>query len=55
MTAKYAKFTDNKDLWELQDSVVAVNEAGEKLETELLFWDQKKDSYLYRQVCKNNH
>ena len=22
---------------------MAVNEAGEKLETELLFWDQKKD------------
>ena len=43
VTAKYAKYTDNKNLWELQDSVVAVNEAGEKLETELLFWDQKKD------------
>jgi hypothetical protein len=23
--------------------VVAINEAGDKLETELLFWDQKKD------------
>ncbi len=43
VTAKYAKFTDNKDLWELQDSVVAINEAGEKLETELLYWDQKKN------------
>jgi LPS export ABC transporter protein LptC len=43
VTSKYAKYTDNKNLWELQDSVVAVNEAGEKLETELLFWDQKKD------------
>jgi len=43
VTAKYAKFIDNKNLWELQDSVVAVNEAGEKLETELLFWDQKKE------------
>jgi lipopolysaccharide export system protein LptC len=43
VTAKYAKYTDNKNLWELQDSVVAVNEAGEKLETELLFWDQKKE------------
>lgn len=38
----YAKFNENKDLWELHDSVVAVNEAGDKLETELLFWDQKK-------------
>ena len=43
VTAKYAKYLDNKHLWELKDSVVAINEAGEKLETELLFWDQKKD------------
>jgi hypothetical protein len=43
VTAKYAKYTDNKNLWELQDSVIAINENGEKLETELLFWDQKKD------------
>lgn len=42
VTAKYAKFTESKNLWELQDSVVAINEAKEKLETELLFWDQKK-------------
>lgn len=42
VTSKYAKYTDNKNLWELQDSVVAINETGEKLETELLFWDQKK-------------
>lgn len=42
VTAKYAKYIDSKNLWELQDSVVAVNEAGEKLETELLYWDQKK-------------
>lgn len=43
VTSRYAKFHDDKNLWELQDSVVAFNEAGEKLETELLFWDQKKD------------
>lgn len=46
VTAKFAKYTDSKNLWELQDSVVAVNENGEKLETELLFWDQKK-SLIY--------
>ena len=46
VTAKYARFTDSKDLWELQDSVVAINEAGEKLETDLLYWDQKK-SLIY--------
>lgn len=43
VSSKYAKYTDSKNLWELQDSVVAINEAGEKLETELLFWDQKKE------------
>jgi LPS export ABC transporter protein LptC len=43
VTAKYAKYTDDKNLWELKDSVQAVNEAGEKLETELLYWDQKKE------------
>jgi LPS export ABC transporter protein LptC len=43
VTSKYAKYFDNRNLWELKDSVVAINEAGEKLETELLNWDQKKD------------
>lgn len=41
--SKYAKYDENKKLWELHDSVVAINEAGEKLETELLFWDQNKE------------
>lgn len=42
VTAKYAKCTSN-NLWELRDSVVVINEANEKLETELLFWNQEKD------------
>lgn len=42
VTSKYAKCTDN-NLWELRDSVVVVNEKNERLETELLFWDQEKD------------
>ncbi|MDY0100143.1 MAG: LPS export ABC transporter periplasmic protein LptC [Bacteroidales bacterium] len=41
--AKYAKYTENKTLWELKDSVIAVNESGDRLETELLYWDQKKE------------
>jgi LPS export ABC transporter protein LptC len=40
--AKYAKCTNN-NLWELRDSVVVVNESNEKLETEVLFWNQEKD------------
>ncbi len=43
ITAKYAKLTENNKLWELKDSVVAINEKNEKLETELLYWDQEKD------------
>ena len=42
VTAKYAKCTSN-NLWELRDSVVVINEKNEKLETELLFWNQEKD------------
>lgn len=45
ITAKYAKCTDN-NLWELRDSVVVINEQNEKLETELLFWNQEKD-FIY--------
>lgn len=43
VTAKYARYTDSKTLWELRDSVVAVNEINDRLETELLYWDEKKD------------
>ena len=42
VTAKYGKCTRN-NLWELRDSVVVINEKNEKLETELLFWNQEKD------------
>ena len=43
VTAKYARHTESKSLWELRDSVVVINAANEKLETELLFWNQQKD------------
>ena len=42
VTSKYAKCTNN-NLWELRDSVVVINESNEKLETEVLFWNQEKD------------
>lgn len=42
VTSKYAKCTSN-NLWELRDSVVVINENNERLETELLFWNQEKD------------
>jgi LPS export ABC transporter protein LptC len=43
VSAKYGKFHEKDNLWELKDSVVVVNETNDKLETELLFWDQMKD------------
>lgn len=42
-TAKYARYTDKKNLWELRDSVVILNGSSDRLETEQLFWDQEKD------------
>ncbi len=43
VTSKYARYTEADNLWELKDSVVVINEANDKLETEVLFWDQTKD------------
>jgi LPS export ABC transporter protein LptC len=43
VTSKYAKNTKSTNLWELKDSVVVINESGDKLETEVLNWNQEKD------------
>ncbi len=43
VTAKYGKYDVNSDIWILKDSVVVINEDHDKLETEVLNWDQKKD------------
>lgn len=43
LSSKYAKYLDDKKIWELKDSVIAVNEKNEILETEMLYWDQDKD------------
>lgn len=43
VTSKYAKYTKRDNLWELRDSVIVINEKGDKLETELLFWNQTND------------
>jgi LPS export ABC transporter protein LptC len=44
VTSKYAKYLSKKNLWELRDSVVVINQTNDKLETEQLFWDQVKDN-----------
>jgi LPS export ABC transporter protein LptC len=46
VTSKYARYEESNELWELKDSVVVVNSKDERLETELLYWDQKKD-FIY--------
>jgi LPS export ABC transporter protein LptC len=43
VTSKYARYTKNDNLWELKDSVVVINNKNDKLETELLYWDQNRD------------
>jgi LPS export ABC transporter protein LptC len=43
VTSKYAKYLKKDNLWELRDSVVVVNEKGDRLETELLNWNQTTD------------
>ena len=43
ITSHYARYTEKDDVWELRDSVVAVSNKGEVLETELLFWSQPRD------------
>lgn len=42
--AKYAIYYQEEELWETRNEVVAVNKLkGETLNTEQLFWDDKKD------------
>ena len=43
VTAMYAKYTKSSNLWELRDSVVVINEGNDKLETEVLYWDEPKN------------
>jgi len=43
ISSKYARYTEDDKVWELRDSVVAVSNNGEILETELLFWNEPKD------------
>jgi LPS export ABC transporter protein LptC len=51
-SAKYAKFVEKDNLWELDDSVVIVNESGDKLETEQLFWDRDKNIVFTERFVK---
>ena len=43
LRANYAKENINEKLWEARGDVVVVNEKGEQINTEQLFWDVKKE------------
>lgn len=49
---KNAIYYQNKELWELRNDVEAVNVKGEVINTELLFWDQKKGTIYSDQFIK---
>jgi LPS export ABC transporter protein LptC len=52
ITALYGKKYDKKELWEAKQNVVAVNEKGDSLKTELLYWDDKKGMIYSDQFVK---
>lgn len=41
--SKYAKKLEEEMLWEARNEVIVINAEGKKLETELLYWDMKKE------------
>ena len=43
LRADYAKYIDKEERWELKGNVDALNEKGERFQTEQLFWDQKTE------------
>ncbi len=55
ITSKYARYTDKDEIWELRDSVVAISNKGEVLETELLFWSQPKDKIWSDRFVRFTH
>ncbi|MCB0851771.1 MAG: LPS export ABC transporter periplasmic protein LptC, partial [Bacteroidetes bacterium] len=44
ISSQSGEYNRKAGLAELKGSVVLINQKGEKLETEQLFWDEKKDS-----------
>ncbi len=52
LTAKYAINYDYKGLWSASNNVVAKNSKGETLNTEHLFWDQKKKTIYSDDMVK---
>jgi|SRR3972149_6120368 len=52
LTANYAIYYEQKNLWEARNNVVAINENGDILYTELLYWDQEKGKIYTDKLAK---
>ncbi len=52
LSAKHAIYHENETLWEASDSVVAINNKGEVLNTELLFWNEKENRIYSNKFVK---
>lgn len=52
LTANYAVSHDNKDEMVVQNNVIVINTKGEKLATEELIWDQKKEKIFSNKFVK---
>lgn len=50
--SNYAKFLDEEKLWELRNDVVAVSDDGKTINTELMYWDQKKQKIYSDQYVR---
>ena len=52
ITANWANRDITTELWEARSNVVLINVEGQKLETEQLFWDQKKGEVYSQKYTK---
>lgn len=52
LTAKYANYYEKKGLWSASNNVIARNEKGEILNTEHLYWDEKKKTIYTDDMVK---
>ena len=52
ISAKYAIYHPDKSLWEARNNVVCVNDKGEVLNTEQLFWEQEKEKIYSEKFSK---
>ena len=52
VSSKYAIYKENKKLWEADNDVIVLNNKGEKLNTEQLFWDENKQIIYSDKYCK---